>query len=184
MKPTPYQNPAITIGKPTIVVAAEFKAASETPKREGIRLMTCHVRRGAPDVQDQAWNSHSKLNCIAACIQANKSGVDESLMLDPHGFVATCNSVHFFIVVDDVLITSRTKYILHGITRANIIAIARRAGMEVREDDFSLTTVYSADEAFVTVGSLCSLVAASLLLYPVPNRAILLADHEPRVCYI
>jgi branched-chain amino acid aminotransferase len=74
----------------------------------------------------------------------------ESLMLDPHGFVATCNSVHFFIVVDDVVITSRPKYILHGITRSNIIKAARRAGMEVREDDFSLTTVYSADEAFVT----------------------------------
>lgn len=150
LKPTPYQNPATTIGKPTIVVAAEFKAASEAPRREGIRLMTCHVRRGAPDVQDPAWNSHSKLNCIAACIQANKCGVDESLMLDPHGFVATCNSVHFFVVVDGALITSRPKYILHGITRANVIKLARRAGMEVREDDFSLTTVYSADEAFVT----------------------------------
>lgn len=150
LKPTPYQNPATTIGKPTIVIAAEFKAASEGPKREGIRLMTSHVRRGAPDVQDPAWNSHSKLNCIAACIQANKCGVDESLMLDPNGFVATCNSVHFFVVVDGAVLTSKPKYILHGITRANIIKVARRAGVEVREDDFSLTTVYSAEEAFVT----------------------------------
>ena len=150
LKPTPYQNPATTIGKPTIVIAAEHKAASEGPKVNGISLMTCHVRRGAPDVQDPAWNSHSKLNCIAACIQANKAGVDESLMLDPHGFVATCNSVHFFIVVDGVVMTSRPKYILHGITRANVMKVARDEGMEVKEDDFTLTTVYSADEAFVT----------------------------------
>ena len=151
LKSTPYQNPTFTVGKPTIVIAAEHKAAAEAPKVRGMRLMTTHVRRGAPDVQDPAWNSHSKLNCIAACIQANKAGVDESLMLDPHGFVATCNSVHFFIVVDGVVLTSRRKYILHGITRDNVMRIARGTlGLEVREDDFTLTAVYSAEECFVT----------------------------------
>jgi branched-chain amino acid aminotransferase len=150
LKSTPYQNPTFTVGKPTIVIAAEHKAAAEGPKVNGMRLMTTHVRRGAPDVQDPAWNSHSKLNCIAACIQANKAGVDESLMLDPHGFVATCNSVHFFIVVDGVVLTSKRKYILHGITRDNVMRIARGLGMETREEDFTLTAVYSADESFVT----------------------------------
>jgi branched-chain amino acid aminotransferase len=150
LKSTPYQNPTFTVGKPTIVIAAEHKAAAEAPKVRGMRLMTTHVRRGAPDVQDPAWNSHSKLNCIAACIQANKAGVDESLMLDPHGFVATCNSVHFFIVVDGVVLTSRRKYILHGITRDNVMRIANGIGLEVREDDFTLTAVYSAEECFVT----------------------------------
>lgn len=150
LKSTPYQNPTFTVGKPTIVIAAEHKAAAEAPKVRGMRLMTTHVRRGAPDVQDPAWNSHSKLNCIAACIQANKAGVDESLMLDPHGFVATCNSVHFFIVVDGVVLTSRRKYILHGITRDNVMRIANGIGLKVREDDFTLTAVYSAEECFVT----------------------------------
>ena len=150
LKSTPYQNPTFTVGKPTIVIAAEHKPAAEAPKVHGMRLMTTHVRRGAPDVQDPAWNSHSKLNCIAACIQANKAGVDESLMLDPHGFVATCNSVHFFIVVDGVVLTSRRKYILHGITRDNVMRIANGIGLEVREDDFTLTAVYSAEECFVT----------------------------------
>jgi len=150
LKSTPYQNPTFTVGKPTIVIAAEHKTAAEGPKVNGMRLMTTHVRRGAPDVQDPAWNSHSKLNCIAACIQANKAGVDESLMLDPHGFVATCNSVHFFIVVDGVVVTSKRKYILHGITRDNVMRIARGLGIETREEDFTLTAVYSADECFVT----------------------------------
>ena len=150
LKSTPYQNPTFTVGKPTIVIAAEHKAAAEGPKVNGMRLITTHVRRGAPDVQDPAWNSHSKLNCIAACIQANKAGVDESLMLDPHGFVATCNSVHFFIVVDGVVLTSKRKYILHGITRDNVMRIARGLGMDTREEDFTLTAVYSADECFVT----------------------------------
>ncbi|PSC69247.1 aminotransferase class IV [Micractinium conductrix] len=150
LKPTPYQNPAITLGQPTVVVIPEHKEAAAGPKERGIRLFTCHVRRGAPDVQDPGWNSHSKLNCIAACIQANKAGADEALMLDPHGFVATCNSTNFFVVRRDEVWAPTTKYQMPGITRHNTIRLCRAAGIPVRELDFSLTQVYSAEEAFVT----------------------------------
>ena len=92
----------------------------------------------------------SKLNCISACIQAEKSGADEALMLDPHGFVATCNSTHFFIIRNGELWTSNGLYCLEGITRANIIILAKKNKMTVKECNFSLTKVYSADEAFVT----------------------------------
>ncbi|MEW5319325.1 MAG: hypothetical protein WDW38_010484 [Sanguina aurantia] len=150
LKPTPYQNPNTTIGKPTIVILPEYKEASRIPKEQGIRLFTCHVRRGAPDVQDPMLNSHSKLNCIAACIQANKAGVDEALMLDPHGFVATCNSTNFLMVKKGALWAPTTKYQLHGITRSNILDLAAEAGIPTQERDIPLTQAYSADEAFVT----------------------------------
>jgi branched-chain amino acid aminotransferase len=117
---------------------------------EGVRLFTVHVRRGAPDVQDPKLNSHSKLNCITACIQATKAGADEALMLDPHGFVATCNSTHFFIVRRGEVWTSTGKYCIAGITRANVLSLCRQAGIPAIEKDFSLTDVYGADEAFVT----------------------------------
>lgn len=90
IKATPYQDPRITISPPTIVIIPEYKAPLASTLEKGIRLFTVHVRRGYPDVQDQKLNSHSKLNCITACIQAAKAGADEALMLDPHGFVATC----------------------------------------------------------------------------------------------
>ena len=109
-----------------------------------------HVRRGYPDVQDQKLNSHSKLNCITACIQAANAGYDEALMLDPHGFVATCNSTHFFIVRRGEVWTSTGEYCIPGITRGNIIRVCREAGITVREKSFSLYDVYGADEAFVT----------------------------------
>jgi branched-chain amino acid aminotransferase len=109
-----------------------------------------HVRRGYPDVQDQKLNSHSKLNCITACIQATKAGADEALMLDPHGFVATCNSTHFFIVRRGELWTSTGQYCIPGITRGNIIRLARDNDIPVFEKPFSLYDVYGADEAFVT----------------------------------
>lgn len=150
LKPTPYQAPKTTIGDPTIVIVPEVKQSSDETRAVGIKLATVSVRRGRPDVQDPAWNSHSKLNCIAACIQGQQAGADEALMLDPNGFVATCNSTHFFIVRKGEVWTSLPKHILHGITRQNIIDLCRENGIVAKELDFSLTKVYSADEAFVT----------------------------------
>lgn len=150
LKATPHQDPRFVIGGPTIVIAPEYKDPLPETVERGIRLFTVHVHRGAPDVQDPKLNSHSKLNCILACIQAQKAGADEALMLDPHGFVATCNSTHFFIVRKREVWTSTGDYCLGGITRANIVRLCRANGIPVCEKNFSLTDVYGADEAFVT----------------------------------
>ena len=150
IKATPYQDPRITITPPTIVIIAEYKQALPETASHGIRLFTVHVRRGYPDVQDPKLNSHSKLNCITACIQATKAGADEALMLDPHGFVATCNSTHFFIVRKGEVWTSSGDYCLGGITRGNVIALCQQNNIPVRQKNFSLTDVYGAEEAFVT----------------------------------
>lgn len=149
-KLTPFQGPSVNVGSSTVVITAEWKEPAPSVYTEGLKLFTVHVRRGRPDVQDPLWNSHSKLNCVSACIQASKAGADEGLMLDPHGFVATCNSTHFFIVRQGELWTSTGDYCLHGITRSNVLKVAERAGLTCRERNFSLTEVYSAEEAFCT----------------------------------
>ncbi|GAA0853780.1 aminotransferase class IV [Aliiglaciecola litoralis] len=149
VKATPYQDPRVTISAATIVIIAEFKTPL-APSEAGVTLFTTHVRRGYPDVQDPKLNTHSKLNCIFACIQAAKAGVDEALMLDPHGFVATCNSTHFFIVTQDEVWTSSGDYCLDGITRRNVINLCKQHGIVVREKNFTLSDVYAADEAFIT----------------------------------
>ncbi|MCB9970644.1 MAG: aminotransferase class IV [Hyphomonas sp.] len=150
IKKTPYQGPRFTITKPTIVIIPEYKNPVPEIIQRGVTLFTVHVRRTGPAEQDQKLNSHSKLNCILACIQADKAGADEALMLDPLGFVATCNSTHFFIVRDGEVWTSPPEYCLGGITRGNIIRVCREAGIPVFEKRFSLFDVYSADEAFIT----------------------------------
>lgn len=150
VRATPYQDPRVVIGAPTIVIIAEHKEPLPDTVLRGIRLFTVHVRRGAPDVQDPKLNSHSKLNCILACIQAAKAGADEALMLDPHGFVSTCNSTHFFIVRGGEVWTSTGRYCLGGITRKNVLRLARDNDIPAHERDFSLTDVYGAAEAFVT----------------------------------
>ena len=150
VRSTPYQDPRVVVGGPTIVIIPEYKEADPLVFERGLKLFTVHVRRGDPAVQDQKLNSHSKLNCILASIQATQAGADEGLMLDPHGFVATCNSTHFFIVRKGEVWTSSGKYCLGGITRGVVLEVCRDAGIPVFEKDFSLTDVHGADEAFTT----------------------------------
>lgn len=162
VKRTPYQDPRLTIGKATIVIVPEYKLPKPETVEKGLKLFTAHVRRTGPAEQDQKLNSHSKLNCILACIQATEAGADEALMLDDRGFVATCNSTHFFIVRKGEIWTSTGGYCLGGITRGNVIAMGRAAGLPVFEKDFSLVDVYGADEAFVT-GTFAGLVPVRIV---------------------
>jgi len=148
VRATPYQDPRVTITPATVVIIPEYKEA--TVNNAGITLFTSTIRRTGPDQQDQKLNSHSKLNCIQACIQATKAGADEALMLDPQGFVATCNSTHFFTVRRGEVWTSTGDYCLGGITRGNIIRLCKENGLAIRQKNFSLTDVYGAEEAFVT----------------------------------
>src|SRR3954463_9044346 len=150
-KATPYQDPRVTVGPATIVIIAEHKEPLPATVEDGITLFTTHVRRASPDTLDPKLNAHSKLNDITACIQAYQAGADEALMLDPQGFVATCNSTHFFIVDrSGEVLTSDGRYTLGGITRANVLELCAANGIAARETTFSLTDVYSAREAFVT----------------------------------
>jgi len=141
VKATPYQDPRVTISPATIVIIPEYKEPNPKKFAEGLALHTVNVRRGAPDVQDQKLNSHSKLNCITACVQAANAGADEALMLDPLGFVATCNSTHFFIVRRGELWTSTGQYCIPGITRGNMLRVATSLGIPAHEKQFSLYDV-------------------------------------------
>jgi branched-chain amino acid aminotransferase len=157
VKATPYQDPRVTVGPATVVIIAEHKEPLPAIVESGITLFTVHVRRPGPDILDPKLNSHSKLNDITACIQAYTAGADEALMLDPQGFVATCNSTHFFIVRRGEVWTSTGDYCLGGITRRAVLEAAKEGGMATYQRNFSLTDVYGADEAFVT-GTFAGLV--------------------------
>ncbi len=150
LKTTPNQDPRFAVGRPTIVIVAEYKTPSPDSKAKGLALFTSTFRCSAPDVFDLRLNSHSRLNLIQALIQAINAGADEALMLDPNGFVASCNSTNFFIVRGEELWTSTGRYSFNGITRGNVIELYRQNGGIVREQDFTLAQVYAADEAFAT----------------------------------
>jgi branched-chain amino acid aminotransferase len=149
-KTTPNQDPRFALGQPTIVIVAEYKVPKPESKINGLSLFTSTIRCSGPDVFDLRLNSHSRLNFIQALIQAINAGADEALMLDPHGFVASCNSTNFFVVRKNELWTSTGRFNFKGITRQKVVALYDRDGGVVREHDFTLAEVYGAAEAFVT----------------------------------
>jgi len=149
-KTTPNQDPRFALGQPTIVIVAEYKVPKPESKINGLSLFTSTIRCSGPDVFDLRLNSHSRLNFIQALIQAINAGADEALMLDPHGFVASCNSTNFFIVRKNELWTSTGRFNFKGITRQKVVGLYGRDGGVVREHDFTLAEVYGAAEAFVT----------------------------------
>ena len=150
VKKTPNQDPRFVVGDATVVIVAEYKTPRPESKERGLSLFTSTFRTSSPDVFDLHLNSHSRLNLIQALIQAIHAGADEALMLDPRGFVASCNSTNFFIIRKGELWTSTGRYSFRGITQRSVVSAWEAAGGTVRECDFTLAQAYSADEAFVT----------------------------------
>lgn len=150
LRSTPYQDPRVIVSPATIVIAPEFKQPDPATAERPLRLQSVATRRGRADVQDPGLNSHSKINCITACIQGIEAGADEAIMLDPQGFIATCNSTHFFIVRDGEVWTSTGDYCLGGITRRKVIDLCKANGIPVFERNFTLRHCYAAQEAFTT----------------------------------
>ena len=149
-KAKPFQHPSLSRSGPTVVAIVEHSRPSEAVQSGGVRLATVPQVRGLPHSQDAKFNSHSKLNCVIACLQAEQAGADEGLMLDPHGFVNTTNACNFFIVRRGEVWTSTGDYCMNGVTRQNVVDLCRANGIPVFEKNFSLYEVYSADEAFLT----------------------------------
>ena len=147
VKKRPFQHPELSQSGPTVTIIMEH---SQPSLPRGIRLATVPHLRGLPMTQDPKLNSHSKLNCILACIAAEKAGADEALMLDIHGFVNTTNACNFFIVRKDAVWTSTGDYCMNGITRQKVIDLCRGNDIPIYERNFSLVDTYGADEAFLT----------------------------------
>ena len=157
IKSTPYQSPKVTISKPTMIIIPEYKKPDIKAYKKGLKLVTVKTIRGPINVQNPQINSLSKLNCILACIEANKKNADEALMFDINGNVATNNSTHFFFVKNNTVFTSTGKYCVTGITRQKIIDLCKKNKIKIKEKNFKLKEVLNADEAFCT-GSFAGIV--------------------------
>jgi branched-chain amino acid aminotransferase len=149
-KDKPFQHPGLSRSGPTVVAIVEHSKPVDSLMNQGIRLATVPQVRGLPMSQDAKYNSHSKLNCVIACLQAEQAGADEALMLDPHGFVNTTNACNFFIVRRGEVWTSTGDYCMNGVTRQKVIDLCRANDIPVFEKNYSLYEAYGADEAFLT----------------------------------
>lgn len=150
VKAKPFQHPSLSRSGPTVVIIMEHSTPSDSLQNRGITLATVPQVRGLPMSQDAKYNSHSKLNCVLACLQAEQAGADEALMLDPHGFVNTTNACNFFIVRKGAVWTSTGDYCMNGVTRQKVIDLCHNNDIPVFEKNYSLYEAVSADEAFLT----------------------------------
>jgi branched-chain amino acid aminotransferase len=144
------QDPRNALGKATLAIVAEWKLPSPRILERGISLHTSTIRCTPAEMFDMRLNSHSRLNLIVALLEAIEAGADEALMLDPHGFVSSCNATNFFFVRDGKVMTSKGDYCFNGVTRGNVIRLCREHGIPILLGDFPLEHLRAADEAFVT----------------------------------
>ncbi|KAG0690556.1 hypothetical protein C6P40_002426 [Pichia californica] len=150
LKKTPYQSRKVNVGKSLIIIIPEYKKVSPSSYENGLKLITSWVRRGSPDTKDEMWNHLSKATDVMASLSAENAGADGALMLDHQGFVKTCNATNFFIIRKGELWEPTRDNQMHGITRQKVLDVARSHGLTVKEMNFTLTEVYTADEAFCT----------------------------------
>lgn len=150
LKITPNQDPRHALGRATLVIVAEYKVSPPDAVNNGISLHTSSILCSPSNMFDMRLNSHSRLNLIIALLQAIKAGADEALMLDPNGFVSTCNATNLFWIKNGEVRTSTGEYCFNGITRQNIIEICRDNEIALRQGNFPLSDIHNADEAFVT----------------------------------
>jgi branched-chain amino acid aminotransferase len=144
------QDPRSALGIPTIVILAERKIPSPALATRGLAIATASIRCSPASMFDMRLNSHSRLNLITALLEAIKAGADEALMLDPNGFISSCNATNFFFVAGGVVHSSSGEYCFNGVTRGHVIALCRAHGIPIELGDFSLERAHAADEAFVT----------------------------------
>jgi len=149
-KSAPNQDPRNAVGPATVAIVAEYKVPDPALAMRGLSLRTASIRCTPAHMFDMRLNSHSRLNLILALLEAIDAGADEALMLDPNGFVSSCNATNFFWVRDGEVFTSSGEYCFNGVTRANVIHLCERHGLRLRRGDFSLDQARDADEAFVT----------------------------------
>jgi branched-chain amino acid aminotransferase len=144
------QDPRNALGAATIVIVAEYKEPSAEIASKGLKLATSTIRCTPADMFDMRINSHSRLPLIRALIEAINDGGDEALMLDPGGFISSCNATNFFFVKDGEVRTSTGEFCFNGVTRGNVIRLCDANAIPIRLDYFRLTEAHNADEAFVT----------------------------------
>ncbi len=158
VKYTSGMDPRLNTAGPTLIVLAEHKAP--VYEKTGLTLVTAGVRRIPPDCLDQKIHSCNLLNSILAKIQANAAGADDAMMLDLDGHIAETNATHLFFVRDGGLSTPDTTSCPEGVTRAAVLELCARHGIEARVADITLAEAYAADEIFCTgtMGELAGVV--------------------------
>jgi branched-chain amino acid aminotransferase len=124
----------------------------EEALEQGVRIKISSWRRNSQNALPAAAKADGQyINSVLAKVESLNAGYDEAIMLNESGFVTDGSGENVFVVREGTLFTPPTQAgCLDGITRNSVIALAREAGYEVREENLVRTDLYNADEAFFT----------------------------------
>lgn len=156
-------NPAKCKKATVFCIASNIQLYPQEMYVKGIPVITASQRRNKATIIDPQIKSLNYLNNILAKIEANRANAQEAIMLNEDGIVAECTGDNIFIIKDGVIYTPPIHIgILDGITRRSIIGIAKNAGYELVEKEFTLFNVYNSDECFLTgTGAECIAVTSA-----------------------
>lgn len=148
-KVTSGMDPRLNQHGSCLIVLAEWKPLVYD-NQTGIKVVSSAIRRNGPQFVDSKIHHNNLINNILAKIQANVAGVDAAIMLDDNGFISELNDTNLFMVKDHVLYTPFADSCLPGISRAMVLDVASKNGMQWHEKNISLVEFYNADFAFAT----------------------------------
>lgn len=138
--------------KPTIVcIAASINLYPPAMYENGLEVVITSTRKNRPDVLSPRVKSLNYLSNIMAKQELARAGILEGIMLTAEGYVAEATADNVFMVKKGILFTPpKFLGILEGVTRNAVMDLARKAGIEVREEVFTAHDLYNADESFLT----------------------------------
>ncbi|HQF55539.1 MAG TPA: branched-chain-amino-acid transaminase [Fibrobacteria bacterium] len=144
-------NPYLCPKASVICIAATIQLYPAALYETGLDIVTVATPRNHPEALNPRIKSLNYLNNIMAKMEAIRAGVQEAIMLNLQGYVAECTGDNIFIVREGKLRTPpATEGALEGITRNAVIELARKKGLDVREERMSRFDIYTADEMFLT----------------------------------
>ncbi len=144
-------SPLKTSYPQVIIITDDIELYPADLYKKGMEVITCSTVRNHPNAVSPRIKSLNYLNNILGKIEALDAGVPEAIMLNHQGFVAECTGDNIFIVSDNVLFTPPPEAgILKGITRDVVIRLARKNNINVKEENLTRYSLYTADECFLT----------------------------------
>ena len=144
-----FPDPETT--KPSLVLFTQNKPglADSPAAKKGAKVISIEdIRWGRRDIKtvQLLYPSMGKMAAKAA-------GADDAWMIED-GYVTEGTSNNAYYVKDGVIVTRPlSNDILHGITRAAVLRLAKEAQMKIEERLFTIDEAKEADEAFTTSAS-------------------------------
>jgi branched-chain amino acid aminotransferase len=144
-------DPALGEEQTTLILFKELPALDTALYEKGVTLFTSEVLRNPKKSMDPSVKSGNYLNNVLAIKQAREAGAYDAVMLNAKGYVTESTSANIWMVLGESIITPPLEAgLLGGITRQKVMELGKAQGFDIKEQNFTVDTLKSANEVFIT----------------------------------